>query len=294
MPLSSRTSRTTWARLPRTSWQRDTLTAMPLSGSPSSRQARACAVAVRSTQLPIVIISPASSASGNELRRRHPTELGRFPAQQRLRGEDPALGPFDLGLVVELDLPVGQGLREQAGDGAAALGDPLGRLPVEAHATAALHRLADGQLGLVEDGLGGEPVRGSEGHPRARGEDDLLVAREVPAGHAVHEQLDGGLQLLPARKAGEHGREDPAADPGRHRHRRAHRGAQHFLRAEADAQPLGDLLEHGVRARAPEPVVDEHEVLDVEEGERDLAALGWRPRARSPAPSRGARRSAGR
>ena len=52
------------------------------------------------------------------------------------------------------------------------------------------------------------------------------------------------------------------------------RGVQHFLGAQADAQALGDLLEDGVRARTAQPVVDEDEVLDFEDRERDLARLG--------------------
>ena len=74
------------------------------------------------------------------------------------------------------------------------------RLPVEADASAALHRLAGRELGLLEHGLRREPVGGSEGDAHARGEDDLLVAREVAAGEPVHEQGDRGLRLLPARQ----------------------------------------------------------------------------------------------
>jgi hypothetical protein len=64
MPVSSSTSPTTCARSPRTSWHSDTLTAIRLDGRPASRHARTWFDAVRSTQLPMPTMSPASSARG--------------------------------------------------------------------------------------------------------------------------------------------------------------------------------------------------------------------------------------
>ena len=51
-------------------------------------------------------------------------------------------------------------------------------------------------------------------------------------------------------------------------------GAEDLLAAQAADQPLRDLLEDGVGAGAAEAGVQEHQVLDVEERDRDLARLG--------------------
>ena len=83
LALSS-ASRTTCARSPRTSWHSETLTAIRLSGRPSSSQVRAWRTAVRSTQVPMSTIRPDSSARGTNSVGVDRAEQGRVPAQERL------------------------------------------------------------------------------------------------------------------------------------------------------------------------------------------------------------------
>ena len=175
---------------------------------------------------------------------------------------------------MQLELAPREGVGEKTRDGAAALGDAARGLTVEPDGAPALHGLRGGQLRLLDQGLGGEPIGGSEGHADARGEDDLLVAGEVAAGEPVEEQADGGLGLLPSRQAREQGGEEAAAHTRRHRHRGAGGRAQDLLGAEAGDQPLRDLLQDGVGAGAAESAVDDDEVLDVEERHRYLALVG--------------------
>ena len=77
-----------------------------------SGQLAAAAQACRSAHSPIGTISPVSSASGMNSRRRDEAALGMVPAQQRLQAADLVALEVDERLVVELELAVGQRLAQ--------------------------------------------------------------------------------------------------------------------------------------------------------------------------------------
>ena len=76
---------------------------------PRPSRTRTCWQAVRRTQLPMRHHEAELFGQGHELRGGDRAQLRRLPAQERFRGGDPRRGPFDQGLVVELELAAGAG-----------------------------------------------------------------------------------------------------------------------------------------------------------------------------------------
>ena len=127
---------------------------------------------------------------------------------------------------------------------------------------------------------------GSAAHAEARGHEALaaveLDRRAQGAGQAVGDAAGGDSR----RRAGDHHRELVAAEAGDHV-----AGAQHA------AQALGDDLEQAVAGPVAERVVDDLEVVEVDEQDRDLERLRVGDRLAAGAAGRtcgSAARSAGR
>ena len=197
-------------------------------------------------------------------------EVGIFPAQQRLEGDQGAVGRADPRLVVDLERHRLDCASEPVLEPPALIRLLLhgGVVQAEAVPTVLLRAMERG-VAAAQHGLDRFPVTGPAGDADT-GRDRHLVSLQH---HGRRDRADqfrddrGDLGFLG--QPGQEQRELVSAEAG---HRRA------GVLADDPRQPIGDLANELVTRRVSERVVHELEAIQVEEEQREVLALQRRER----------------
>ena len=200
---------------------------------------------------------------GNELAGGHVAALGAGPTQKGFHARDPAGGQVDLGLVVEGELVVFEGVAEVFFE-LKAVGDlGLQGRAIDVKATAA------GDLGFVHGGVGVVEEAGAicgvvweEAETDAGGNADLEFSDFDRGGQGGEHFLAAMLGLFRGLAVGDEDDELVAADAG-----------EEVGGADEALELAGDVDEDGVAAGVAEGIVDALEVVDVDHADGELALV---------------------
>ena len=262
-PLSVSAFDTVATKSPSASWRGETLTETVIGRSTVRTHSAAWRQASSTTHAPIGTIRPGLLGDRDEDGRDDHAALGVVPADQRLGADDLAVVHVDLRLVEQLQLAALERVAQAALE-VETLGGLLAHRVVEdlAARLAELLRAVHGGVGVAQQRLRVGDADRQRTHAEARGHEALaaveLDRRAQGAGQAVGDAAGGDL----ATGAGDHHGELVAAEAGDHV-----AGTQHA------AQALGDDLEQAVAGPVAERVVDDLEVVEVDEQDRDLERL---------------------